>query len=150
MKMHAAFRAEKQHILAAAHAYWPQRHGFFKALLLVIAIVVKPPGAAAASCDRESGERAFTACAACHSLKPGEHLMGPSLNGLAGRSAGKVPGFNFSRALRDSGLVWNAKTLDAFLAAPQTYVPGTVMPFGGIRNSVDRAALVCFLLQSGS
>jgi cytochrome c len=76
--------------------------------------------------------------------------MGPSLSGLDGRTAASISGFNFSAALRDRAIVWNASTLDAFLANPQAFVPGTVMPFGGIRNATQRSALICYLLLRGS
>jgi cytochrome c len=95
----------------------------------------------AAACDRTLGEQAFAKCTACHSLQA-------SLNGLRGRRAGSLEGFNFSSALRASGLVWNEVTLDAFLANPQSFVQGTVMPFGGLKDASERGALVCYLLGS--
>jgi cytochrome c len=101
----------------------------------------------ASSCDAAAGERAFEKCTACHSLLAGQHIMGPSLNALIGRRAGTVDGFNFSIALRESGVLWSGTTLDAFLKSPQSFIPGNVMPFGGIQNATERAALVCFLLS---
>lgn len=74
-------------------------------------------------------------------------MMGPSLNGLSGRRAGTVDGFNFSIALRDRGIAWNDVTLNEFLKSPQSFIPGTVMPFGGIQNATERAALVCYLVS---
>jgi len=103
--------------------------------------------ASAADCEAQRGEQAFGKCSACHSLDAGNHLMGPSLNRLKGRPAGTVAGFSFSSALHDSGVVWGPDTLDAFLAGPQTLIPGTAMPFSGIRNGAERAALVCYLLS---
>jgi len=101
----------------------------------------------AADCDAALGAAAFASkCTACHSLQVGQHMTGPSLHEVSGRRAGTVAGFNFSTAMSDSGIVWSAITLDAFLASPQTYVPGTVMPFGGIKNAIERAAIVCYLL----
>jgi cytochrome c len=104
-------------------------------------------GAPASSCGAAQGEQVLEKCAACHSLLAGQHMMGPSLNGLSGRRAGTVDGFNFSIALRDSGIVWNDVTLNEFLKSPQSFIPGTVMPFGGIQNATERAALVCYLLS---
>jgi cytochrome c len=103
--------------------------------------------AAAADCDTARGAEAFASkCALCHSLQAGQHLAGPSLQGLAHRAAGTAPGFNFSAAMSASGIEWSAATLDAFLASPQSYVPRTIMPFGGIKNSAERSALVCYLI----
>jgi cytochrome c len=101
----------------------------------------------ASSCDAALGEQVFEKCSACHSLVAGQHMMGPSLNGLNGRKAGTVDGFNFSIALRDSGIIWNDVTLNAFLKSPQSFISGTVMPFGGIQNATERAALVCYLVS---
>jgi cytochrome c len=92
------------------------------------------------------GETLFRArCAACHSLEPGQSRIGPALVGLAGRTAGAVEGARYSSALRDSGLVWNAETLEAFLANPREAVPGTTMAVS-LPNAAQRAAVVDFLL----
>lgn len=96
--------------------------------------------------DRVRGARAFGLCASCHSLDAGRHLTGPSLAGALGRKAGTAPGFGrFSAALRDSGIVWNETTLDAWLAKPANVVPGNSMQFGGIADAGVRADLIAFL-----
>ncbi len=95
--------------------------------------------------DVERGSRMFRICAGCHSLKAGEFRVGPPLAGLIGRKAGAVPGFRYSKALRQSGFFWNTANLDAWLANPKKYVPGSRMPFSGIRNDQARAALIAFL-----
>jgi cytochrome c len=64
--------------------------------------------------EHENREKERRRGAACHSLLAGQHIMGPSLNGLIERRAGTVDGFNFSIALRDSGVVWTGTALDAF------------------------------------
>ncbi|MEO8778125.1 MAG: c-type cytochrome [Rhodanobacter sp.] len=72
--------------------------------------------------------RVFATCAACHTRTPGgPHRFGPNLHNLIGRKAGTAEGFAYSPALRDSGIVWNAQTLDEYLAAPTRRVPGTRM-----------------------
>lgn len=101
----------------------------------------------ASNCDVGLGQQVFVKCGSCHSLAPGQHWVGPSLNALGGRKAGSISGFNFSIALRNSGIVWSDAALDSFLKSPQTFIPGTVMPFGGIQNASDRAAVVCYLLK---
>jgi cytochrome c len=76
----------------------------------------------------QAGARVFAACAACHTLAPGgPHRFGPNLHDLIGRKAGTAERFAYSPALRDSGIVWNAQTLDEYLAAPTRRVPGTRM-----------------------
>ena len=74
-------------------------------------------------------------------------MMGPSLHGLIGRKIGSTPAFTFSPAMEEADFVWSDGTLSAFLESPMQYVPGTVMPFGGIRKDEQRASLVCYLKQ---
>ncbi|MEJ2458247.1 MAG: c-type cytochrome [Novosphingobium sp.] len=88
----------------------------------------------------------FAICSACHSTQPGQMRIGPSLSGVAGRKAASLPGYTYSEALRQSGLIWNAATLDKWLTSPQKTVPGTKMPFTGIADPVQRKALVDYLL----
>jgi cytochrome c len=96
--------------------------------------------------DIERGARAFGACAACHALESGRHLTGPSLAGVWGRKAGTAADFpRFSAALRNSGIVWDESSLDAWLANPEKAVPGNFMLFGGIADERVRADLVAYL-----
>jgi cytochrome c len=96
--------------------------------------------------DSVRGARAYGLCAACHAMEPGRHMTGPSLAGMWGRKAGAAPGFaRFSAALRNSDLVWNETTLDAWLANPAKAVPGNYMQFGGIADAKVRADLIAFL-----
>src|SRR4030095_16491021 len=79
--------------------------------------------------DAAQGEKAFEAqCASCHTVKQGVNGFGPSLAGVVGRPAGKVPGFNYSGAMAHSELIWDDATLDAFLTDTSKKVPGTSMP----------------------
>ncbi len=114
---------------------------------LAIGVLLGSTGASAAlhSPEVERGARMFRFCAGCHSLKAGEFRLGPPLDGVIGRRAGTVAGYRYSNALRQSGIVWNATTLDAWLANPKKFVPGSRMPFSGIRNDRARAALIAFL-----
>ena len=72
-------------------------------------------GAAAgrAAGDFEAGQRVFAArCAVCHATQPGENKNGPSLAGIAGSRAGAVPGYNFSTAMKESGITWDDANLE--------------------------------------
>ena len=91
--------------------------------------------------DVAAGKTAFAQCVACHSID-GTNGAGPSLKGIVGTKAGDFPGFRFSRAMKNSTIVWDAKTLDAYIANPQTAIPGNVMPFSGIADAKQRADLV--------
>ncbi len=96
-------------------------------------------GAAAAS------PQAFNQCAACHSTTPGKTIIGPSLAGVYGRKAGTLPGFQYSQAMKNSGLTWNAATLDRYLADPKAVVPGTLMGFAGLKDEEQREAVIRYL-----
>lgn len=88
----------------------------------------------------------FAQCAACHSTESGKNIFGPSLAGVSGRRAGSLPGYSYSDALKNSGLVWNAASLDRWLTSPQRTVPGTKMPFTGIADPAKRKQVVDYLL----
>jgi cytochrome c len=135
-------------VLNVEHVHLPcARRSRDLGLTLVLATLGLP--AVAVECDASLGAEAFASkCAACHSLEAGQHMTGPSLHELAGRRAGTVSGFNFSAAMSESGIVWSSASLEAFLTSPQTYVRGTVMPFGGVKNATERAAIVCYLVTS--
>jgi cytochrome c len=92
------------------------------------------------------GEQVYARCQACHSLDVDR--TGPHHCGLFGRRAGSVPGFDYSEAMKRSGITWNAQTLDRFLANPAAMVPGTEMTYAGVRDPGERAALIAWLQQA--
>lgn len=92
------------------------------------------------------GKRLFDSqCAACHSVKPGDNGIGPSLAGVYGAKAGQVKGYHFSSAMKHSGVTWNQKTLAKFIANPSGVVPGTKMPYMGMPGQKNRADVVAYL-----
>jgi len=105
-------------------------------------------GTSIADGDATAGRLVFRKCQACHSLEPGKNLLGPSLAGIIGRKAGSEAGYNYSSAMTQSGIVWDAKTLDAYLADPKT-IPGNKMPFPGLKTDHDRKDVVAFLASVG-
>jgi cytochrome c len=92
------------------------------------------------------GAKAFRVCSACHSLKPGLNMTGPSLAGVWEREAGGLTNFErYSDALKNSGVTWNASTLDAWLTNPAQFIPGNSMTYAGVSNPQIRGALVEFM-----
>lgn len=65
--------------------------------------------------DPERGAQIFGVCSACHSLRPNLNMTGPSLAGVWRRKAGGLDSFaRYSPALKSSGVVWDAQSLDAW------------------------------------
>lgn len=116
---------------------------FVLSLALGSGVPVAP--AAWADGDAKAGERVFNQCRACHSLEAGKNMVGPSLAGVFGRKAATAPGFNFSAAMRESGIIWNEKTLDQFLADPRRFTPGNKMAFIGLRVAQQREDMIAYL-----
>jgi len=94
--------------------------------------------------DAAAGGMAFQQCAECHS-PTGADNAGPGLKGIVGRRAGGKDGFIYSPAMKKSTLVWDDKTLDAYLKDPRAVVPGTSMAYGGDDDAKERADLVAYL-----
>src|SRR5215475_8065091 len=66
-------------------------------------------------------------CAVCHSSALGPdnlvlNKQGPSLVGVVGRPAGSQPYFNYTKAIRDTGITWDAGKLYHFLENPMEVV----------------------------
>ncbi|MGO4801588.1 cytochrome c family protein [Pseudomonas sp. W22_MBD1_FP4] len=113
-------------------------------LVLLFILFSKMAVAADGNCSPETAEKAWAKCAACHSLAEGNtSMLGPNLHGVIGRKAGSLGGFIYSPAMKASEIVFTAEKLDAFLADPQSVVPRNRMPFSGLKNSEDRAAVIC-------
>lgn len=104
-----------------------------------------------AAADLERGRILSLACQACHTLGAGEdHNLGPNLYGMFGRPAAQLEGFEYSEALRASGLVWTPQELEAWLAEPDDFVPGNNMVFAGYGSESDRRDLLAWLLTATS
>ena len=119
----------------------PRRH--FVTLALCALAASSLGMAAHAAPDAARGEQLYVRCAACHALI--FDRVGPRHCGLLGRRAGSVPGFDYSPAMKKSGIVWNEKTLNQFLSQPLAMVPGTSMTYAGVPEASDRADLIAYL-----
>jgi cytochrome c len=109
-----------------------------------VCLLAAPVVAFAAEPDMVKGQQVFAACAACHATEQ-PVKSGPDLRGIDGRKAGSSPGFRYSRAMKNSKIVWNEATLDEFLAEPQARVPGNVMPYPGLPDESQRRDLIAYL-----
>ena len=94
--------------------------------------------------DPVNGKKVFKKCAACHSLQQGKNKIGPPLNNLLGRKAGSVAGYKYSKAMKNSGVVWDEESLDEFLTKPRKFIKRTKMSFRGIKRKSSRDDLISF------
>jgi len=107
----------------------------------LLALLAAASVGAAPSVQR--GEQVYARCLACHALA--HDRVGPRHCGLFGRLAGSVPGYDYSPAMKQSGIRWDGKTLDVFLAKPLAMVPGSTMTYDGVPDPKDRADLMAYL-----
>jgi cytochrome c len=117
-----------------------------RALVAAIGLVVST-GAALAQ-DAAAGEASFRKCVACHSIGPDAiNKVGPELNGLNGRPAGSVAGFNYSDANKASGITWEEAVFKEYIKDPRAKVPGTKMIFAGIKSQTELDNLWAYVSQ---
>ncbi|MBE9606164.1 c-type cytochrome [Acetobacteraceae bacterium H6797] len=117
-------------------------------LMTALAFLAIAAPVAARAQDAAAGERVFRQqCGACHRFD--RNGVGPELGDLFGRPAGSVEGFRYSSAMKGSGLVWEQETLADFLRGPRAKVPGTSMPYVGLRDESRLGDLLAYLRASG-
>jgi Cytochrome c2 len=93
----------------------------------------------------DNGKKVFDKqCHVCHTTTE-KNGTGPGLKGIYGSKAAQVPGFRFSRAMKNSDKIWDDKTLDIYLESPQKLIPGGTMPFSGIADAKERADVIEYL-----
>ncbi len=100
--------------------------------------------------DVKAGAKFFKSrCAVCHTIdEGGKNKVGPNLFGVFGATAGKrVASFEkrHSKAMKESGVVWDEKTLDEFLAKPKAFIPKNRMTFPGVKDAATRENLIAYL-----
>lgn len=94
----------------------------------------------------ERGQKVARRCVACHTFEDGgDNKIGPNLWNVMGETKGQRDGFNYSGALLEKGGEWDWTAMDAFLAKPADYIPGTAMSFAGLGKEEDRAAVMVYL-----
>lgn len=99
--------------------------------------------------DSGPGATELRKCEICHSLNMGgANRVGPNLFGMFGRKAGTMAGFNYSDAMKASGIVWDDETLAKFLSDPKDSVPGNRMSFPGIKDDAALSDLLKRLKQA--
>jgi cytochrome c len=114
--------------------------------MMMAALMLAATGSVWADGDAKRGQKLFEECVACHATERGATGgVGPSLYGVIGRKAGEVADFRYSPAMKRSGLTWNERELDAYIADPQKKLPANRMPYSGMPEARDRADLIAYL-----
>jgi cytochrome c len=115
--------------------------------LVLAALVAVAATPASSSGDAANGKVLFVRCAVCHKVtKVGGNGLGPSLFGVGGRRAGAVAGFNYSVAMKSSGIIWTEEKLATYIANPQGTVKGNRMSFAGLSNSAQAHDVAAYLM----
>ncbi len=121
----------------------PSRHlpQIFACILLAAA------GSAHAAGDATLGQAQFARCTSCHGISASSPpKIGPRLDGVYGRPAASIdPTYEYSEALRLAKIRWDDASLDRFLAAPRSFVPGNKMTFTGVADAGVRANIIAYL-----
>lgn len=118
-------------------------------------ITIEPVAGLLASADAAAGKEVLVGrleewhCGNCHSIDAGdpEKKIGPHLQGVVNRAKASVGDYDYSEALKRLGGIWTTAELNAFIAAPLDYAPGTSMFRAGVADPAARANIIAFLLQ---
>jgi len=113
--------------------------------LLTLAMILSAPAFSAG--DAEAGGKLFTkTCGGCHSIGEGARGgFGPQLNGIIDRPAGTTTDYQYSDAMKNSGVVWTRDKLAAYIEAPKKVVSGTRMIFWGISDQEKIQDILAYL-----
>jgi len=108
--------------------------------LTMPAILVAPQ---AWSADAVRGQDLYESrCGACHSIDA--NRVGPAHKGVVGRKAGSVADYDYSPAVKASGIIWTEQTLDRWLSDPEKTIPGQKMNYS-VPDEQDRLDVIAYL-----
>ena len=120
-------------------------------IVIVFAAFLVAVTSAARAQDAAGGEKVFAQCRACHQVgETAKNAVGPVLNGLFGRKASSVQGYNYSEANKNSGVTWDEPTFAEYIQNPKAKIPGTKMVYAGLKDEKRVQDLIAYLKQFDS
>ena len=120
------------------------RAGKLTAAVVLGAGIIMGVAPARAAGDAPAGKKLYDkSCRGCHGDAKTQGTA-PTLVGIVGRQAGTSSTGATSRALSESGIVWDEASMQAYLASPGDKVHGTIMPIG-VQRAADRDDLIAYL-----
>ncbi|QTH20112.1 c-type cytochrome [Rhizorhabdus wittichii] len=114
---------------------------------IIACILLAAAGPACASGDAKLGQAQFARCTSCHGISASSPpKIGPRLDGIYGRAAASAdPAYDYSEVLRLAKIRWDDTSLDRFLAAPRSFLPGNKMTFTGVADAGVRSNIIAYL-----
>jgi cytochrome c len=136
-------------VAAEGASDWYERESMMRTWVTAVIIVAAATGTSPAQ-DLAAGEQSYRKCFPCHDIGENAKMkMGPPLNGLEGRKAGTIDGYNYTEVNKNSGITWDDASFATYIRNPMQVMPGTRMAFVGIRNDKEIADLWAYLKQFG-
>lgn len=130
-----------------------QLFGMFAAVLLLTACDRTPPDyrdpvtlPLYTEGDADNGALIFQdACGQCHQLNPGLNKKGPQLMNVYGAPAAELEDYTYSEGLQTSGWVWDAETLDPYIADAEKAMSDSKMLSDPMPDAKERADVIAYL-----
>lgn len=117
---------------------------------LALSALMLMPASHVLAQDAEAGKTVFNQCRACHQVgETAKNGAGPALNGLFGRQAGTIAGYNYSEANKKSGVTWDETNFATYIKDPKAFMPGNKMAYVGLKDDKRVADLIAFLKTFG-
>ncbi|TXD98665.1 c-type cytochrome [Psychrobacter frigidicola] len=96
--------------------------------------------------DADNGALIYEdACSQCHQLNPGSNKKGPQLMNIYGAPAAELADYKYSEGLSNSGWIWDAETLDPYIADAEKAMADSKMLADPMPDASERADVIAYL-----
>ena len=95
-----------------------------------------------------SEQDALASCSVCHRISAdGPEMAGPPLWGIVDAAKARSSWFGYSPALAKASGTWTTSEIDAYIADPVAYLPGTSKTLSQVRDANERKRVVDAMQQ---